>query len=277
MRDPDDECAPVDDRIPVHPLGRNVELDRNAGPLLDDVAAYHARVVGRPACHEDDALELFDVLAGHVEALEDERAVPDAVADRLGDGIGLLVDLLQHERLVARLLGALVVPVELDGLVLGRAAVDVDVYRPRRSDGHDLAVPRELHHPRLAQEGGGIRREERLVLADPDDERHLVPSADEEPGVVAMDDDEREVTLELGEGQSNRFGQIAVVMAFDEVGDGLCVCLGGQRVTFRSQALAQLAVVLDDAVQHDRHLPASQPTRGWAFCSVTAPCVAQRV
>ena len=61
--------------------------------------------------------------SGHVEALEDERAVADAVADRLGDCLGLLVDLLEHERLVAALLGALVVPVELDGIVLDRGPV----------------------------------------------------------------------------------------------------------------------------------------------------------
>ena len=57
------------------------------------------------------------------EALELEPPVAHAVADRLGDRVGLLVDLLQHERLEAALLGALVVPVELDELALDRAAV----------------------------------------------------------------------------------------------------------------------------------------------------------
>ena len=66
------------------------------------------------------ALQLVVV---HAEPLEHEPAVADAVADRLGDGVGLLVDLLQHEGLEAALLGALVVPVELDELVLDRGAV----------------------------------------------------------------------------------------------------------------------------------------------------------
>ena len=47
-----------------------------------------------------------------------------AVGQRLGHGVGLLVDLLEHEGLVAALLGGLVVPVDLVDLALDRAAVD---------------------------------------------------------------------------------------------------------------------------------------------------------
>ena len=52
-----------------------------------------------------------------IEALEHELPVPHAVADRLRHGVGLLVDLLEHERLVARALGRVIVPVDLDELV----------------------------------------------------------------------------------------------------------------------------------------------------------------
>ena len=55
------------------------------------------------------------------------RSIPSsarrALADRLGDGVGLLVDLLEHERLVALLLGGVGVPVDLDDLALERLAV----------------------------------------------------------------------------------------------------------------------------------------------------------
>ena len=54
----------------------------------------------------------------------------DAVADRLAHRLGLLVDLLEHERLVAGLLGALVVPVDLGHLGLDDLAVDAVEDRP---------------------------------------------------------------------------------------------------------------------------------------------------
>ena len=50
----------------------------------------------------------------------------NAVADRLGDSLGLLEDLLEHEGLEARFLGAFVVPVELDLVVGDRVPVAVD-------------------------------------------------------------------------------------------------------------------------------------------------------
>ena len=93
--------------------------------LLDHVAADDACVVRSAGGEEDDSAELLDVLAGHVEPLEDEGSMANSIADRLGDGLGLLEDLLEHEGLEARFLGAFVVPVELDGLVLGQGAIGV--------------------------------------------------------------------------------------------------------------------------------------------------------
>ena len=63
------------------------------------------------------------------ERLEHQLVAAHAVADRLAHRFGLLVDLLEHERLVAALLGLLVVPVEL--LHLGMLDLD--------------AVPEEAH------------------------------------------------------------------------------------------------------------------------------------
>ena len=72
--------------------------------------------------------------------------------------------------------------------------------------------------------------------------------------MVVVDDDEGEVPFELGEREPHGLDEIALVVALDEVRDGLGVGLGGERVALRAQARLQLAVVLDDAVQDDREL-----------------------
>ena len=71
--------------------------------------------------------------------------------------------------------------------------------------------------------------------------------------------------------------EIALVVRLDQVRDRLGVRLGGKRVALGEQALAELAVVLDDAVEHDRELAAVAAGKRCAFPSVTPPCVAQRV
>ena len=195
LRDADDEVVLVDDRIAIDPFAGDVELDGDAGPLLDHVAADDACVVRSAGGEEDDPAELLDVLAGHVEPLEDEGSMANSIADRLGDGLGLLEDLLEHEGLEARFLGAFVVPVELDGLVLGQGPIGVlEACTGPQLD--DLAVARKLHVARLTQERGRIRCEEHLVRADPDDEWHLMACADEKTRMVVMDDDECEMALE---------------------------------------------------------------------------------
>ncbi len=72
--------------------------------------------------------------------------------------------------------------------------------------------------------------------------------------MIAVDRDEGEVTLELVEREARRLDEIAVVVLLDQVADRLGVRLGREDVTGLAEPLAQLAVVLDDAVEHDREL-----------------------
>jgi hypothetical protein len=229
-------------------------LDRDPRPLLDHVPADDGRVVGRPAGEDDDPPKVRELLVGDADALEHERPVADTVAERLLDGVRLLVDLLQHERLVAALLRDLVVPVDLQHVALDLAALDADEAGAVGGDRDDLAVLDQLELPRLRDEGGDHRSEEHLAVADADDEWALKPRADEEIRLVAVDDDEREMALELFVRLLHRLDEIAVVVALDQVNDDLGVGLGVERVPLGLERALQLAEVLDDPVQDDGEL-----------------------
>ena len=73
--------------------------------------------------------------------------------------------------------------------------------------------------------------------------------------MVVVDHDEREVALERGVGLLHRAHEIAVVMALDEVHDDLGVGLRRERVALGDERVLELAVVLDDPVEHDREPP----------------------
>ena len=75
-------------------------------------------MVGGAAGDDHDAAQVVQLLLGHAQPLEHEVTVPDAVADRLGDALRLLVDLLEHERLEPGALGCVVVPVDVDDVEL---------------------------------------------------------------------------------------------------------------------------------------------------------------
>jgi hypothetical protein len=69
--------------------------------------------------------------------------------------------------------------------------------------------------------------------------------------MVEMHGHERVVAAQVAERAANRLGQIAVVVALDQVGDDLGVGLRGEFVPLRPQVPPQLGVVLDDPVEDD--------------------------
>src|SRR4029079_6394379 len=158
-------------------------------PLLDDVAADDARVVGGATGEDDDPAQVAKLLVGEAEALEHDASVADAVAERLLDRVRLLVDLLQHKGLVAGLLGRLVIPVDLERFALDFAVPDFEEACALGGDRNTLAVVDQLEPSRLAKEGRGRRREEHLALADADEQRALQARSDELLRVVVVDDD----------------------------------------------------------------------------------------
>jgi hypothetical protein len=66
-----------------------------------------------------------------------------------------------------------------------------------------------------------------------------------------MHGDEGVVAAQLGEGGADRGGQVAVVVACDQVGDDLGVGFRAELLPFGLEPGAQLGVVLDDAVEDD--------------------------
>ena len=166
-------------------------------------------MVGGAAGDDDDALDVAQQLLVERGLLGEVHAVGahGAVGDRLGDGVGLLVDLLEHEGLVAALLGGLLVPVDLDDVAIQDVALRRQERRALGRDDDQLAVLDVLDLARVLQEGGDGGGQERLALAAADDQRALLAGADERVGLVERHRDEREVALQLGVGGAHGVGQ----------------------------------------------------------------------
>ena len=158
----------------------------------------------------------------------DAPAAGRALADGLGHGVGLLVDLLEHERLVALLLRRVGVPVDLDDLVLDRLAGRGVELGALGAQHDELVVADVLHPAGLAQEGRDRGGDERLAVTAADDQRALLARADQHARLAGGEGDERVVAAQLGVGGAHGLEQVAVVVVGDEVGDHLGVGLGGE-------------------------------------------------
>ena len=80
---------------------------------------------------------------------------------------------------------------------------------------------------------------------------HSFRAADQRVLVVVVHGDEGVVPAQIAEGLAHRLGQVALVVALDQVGDDLGVGLGGEVVALVAQLAPQLGVVLDDSVEDD--------------------------
>ena len=137
-----------------------------------------------------EALELLEpdvVLAGH------------PTGDRLAQRLGLLVDLLEHEVLVAALLGGLRRPVDRRDRALLGSAVDIGDRHAARVQVRDIAVLEEDDLVRVGEDRGDVARQERFAVGQPDDERHILAGADQPVAFAAMHHGDRVRALDLTE------------------------------------------------------------------------------
>jgi len=111
--------------------------------------------------------------------------------------------------------------------------------------------PFAIPSARLRQERGDRRCQERLAVADPDDEGTLLARRDQRFGVIGVQGRERVMTAQVTERKAYRFSEIPGVVLFDQVGDDLGIGLRAEQMALVAQRVPELGVVLDDPVEHD--------------------------
>ena len=104
---------------------------------------------------------------------------------RLGDGAGLLVDLLEHEVAEAAALDLAGLPVERHHRPLDRAPVGVEHAQARRRDDGHVAVLEVDAAARQGDHRGGVGGDDVLAVAEPDHQRRAVAEGDDGAGVGA--------------------------------------------------------------------------------------------
>ena len=191
LGDRDDERALVERRRRVAELGADVPARGDARPGLERVGPDRGRVGGAAAGHELDAVDRSDAVGEPVELAHPDRVAMQTPGRGGPDGLGLLVHLLGHEVRVAALLGGLDRPVDLVHRAVLLDARDVGHPDGAAHEVGDVALLEVHDPPRVGQDRGHVRGQERLAVADAHDERDVHPRSDEPLGLAAMEDHER--------------------------------------------------------------------------------------
>ena len=210
-------------------------------------------MVSRAAGDDVNLIEGIEVIRIPLELVHDDglAVFRDALAHRVADSLRLLVDLLEHEVLVAALLGSFCIPVDLKDLLRhGLTAAIRDLDGILRDDG-ELAVVEDVRAARACDDGGDIRCDEVLALTDADDERVVLLCADELVRLSLAHEDERIRTFDAVQHFADRGNEITVVDLFEQMGDNFRIRLRLEDMALLDELFFQAEIVLDDAVVHD--------------------------
>ena len=227
MRDGACDGVLCHERIAVAELAGVVDLDRHAGEFLDPVLANERGVPGSAAAEQQQfghrlGQGVVDVQLAEINLSGlSVHAAHQAVAN----GGGLLVDLFEHEVLVAALLGGDGIPCDALGLDRDRFTSDIRHHDRLGRDHRELSVVEEDDVARVAQHGGHIGSDEVLSVAHADDQGRPLARSDELVGFVGRGDDQRVDPLKLTQCASDRSFEVALVVARNEVGDDFSVGL----------------------------------------------------
>ena len=175
-----------------------------------------------------------------------------AVEHRLGDGLGLLVDLLEHERLVAALLGGLRVPVDRGSTSRSTGAPSAVMNSTPSGRSTTSSSFSMYWTSRVCAMNAGIAEATNCSPSPrPTISGHSRRAATTQVGLVGRHADEGVVAAQAAEGVAHGLDQPGVEVARDEVGDDLGVGLRGELGALGQQLLLELHVVLDDPVDDD--------------------------
>ena len=198
--------------------------------------------VPRRAAREDrHPLDRRELRVGDLHLLEEHLAgvLRDAAEDRLARRGRLLEDLLEHEVLVAGLLGHDRIPQHALRGLGDRPAEEVGERHARARDDRHLLVAEEDDVARVAEDRRDVGGDEELAVAEADDDRRAVADGDDLLGIVGRDQHQREQAAHQQQRPAHGVLEAVVLhLALDEVRDDLGVGLGDERVALPLQLAA---------------------------------------
>ena len=156
-----------------------LDLDRNADPVLNGVFGHQPRVGGRPAGHNDDLVDLAEDLLVDVDLVQIQVArlvIP--AQQRVGDRRRVLVDLLVHEGIPSALFGGRGIPI--DGVVarmLHRMPLKVGDHDLVPADADGLVLPQLHGLAGICHEGRHIGAQVVLSVPQTDHQRRIMSDA----------------------------------------------------------------------------------------------------
>src|SRR5690606_20227547 len=250
LRNGDHQRARVGHAVAVAVFTGDLDRHGNLGDGFDPVLGGQASVVAGAAGQDEQRIDVFEDLVGAVA----EQLGRDGfdILQRVAHGARLLEDFFLHVVAVRAQLGRAGVHLHCVHLALDRLALGVGNPHPRQLQVDDVAVFQVDDLVGGAGQRQGVGRQEVLVLAHAHDQGRALAGADHAVRLVAAEHGDGVGAMQAAHRLLHGVEQVAVVQVVDQVGDDFGVGLAFEDIAGGFQLSAQIVVVFDDAVVHQR-------------------------
>ena len=164
--------------------------------------------------------------------VESDLPVNNSRTNRVGDNARLFHDFLHHKVLIAAFFGRGDVPIDLFDFYVNRVKVAVEQLCLAFAEHGNLVVLEVADAAGVADYCGDVRRDERLIAAEADDERAVLSRSDNAVRIVAAEDSERIRAFDRIQHFGDGIKKIALIVVFKQLRYDLGVCLGREGVAF---------------------------------------------
>ena len=251
LTDRNDERIGRQNGIAVTKLGSELHAARNAGDPLQHILRHKARMIGRPARHDDDLGNILEILLCKAVDIELHRPVARECVERILDDARLLADLLHHEVLISALFGTLRIPIDVDLAFVDDIAVEIVERGLARLQARHLQVVDIVDVARMLEHGRHIGGKIGVLVRDTDDHRAVLAGDIDLIGMIRKEDRKGISSPHahhcLGECIDGPHFIFFIVVIY-ELDEHFRVRLGIEGIAVIEELFLDLAVVLDDAV-----------------------------
>ena len=240
-------------RFAVAVFARDLDLGRDLGDGFEPVLGGAAAVVAGAAGQDQDLVDLLEHAVGTVAEQLGHDGL-DAL-ERVGQRARLLEDLLLHVVAVGAELDRAAVRLHrLDRALLGAERLACGIADPvaAQLQVDQVAFGQVADLVGHAGQRHRVAGQEIFAVTHAQHQRRARARADHAVGLVLVEDRDRVGTVQARGGRAHGLEQVAVVERVDQMRDHLGVGLALEHIAAALQLGAQLVVVLDDAVVHQR-------------------------
>ena len=213
-------------------------------------------MVGGAAADDIDAVKAFDLLIGEFNVVQlDLVILSNSGGEGLAQGVGLLLDFLHHEVLVAALFCGVDVPVHMLEFLEDGVSVLIEESDAVRLDDSEFTVVHLVHFPGVVQDSGNVRGNVVALRADGHNEGAGAFDSDECVRVIGVENTEGVGALKHFYSFQNGLKEVAVVVFVQQHGDNFCVGVTVENIAFFLEVRLQGGKILNDAIVDHREAP----------------------